>query len=123
MSRSQISQIVCLTGITLALDFLFLSNFSVIQAKPAKNHRTSHQGLSSNRRSKPAKNHRTSHQGLPSNRRDGGSRGNCIANNANNKDFIAIVPEQGVSVTASSPTQIFFYVPPTEVPKIIEFIL
>ncbi len=104
MSRSQISQIVCLTGITLALDFLFLSNFSVIQAKPAKNHRTSHQGL-------------------PSNRRDGGSRGNCIANNANNKDFIAIVPEQGVSVTASSPTQIFFYVPPTEEPKIIEFIL
>ncbi len=101
ISRSKISQIVCLTGITLALDLLFFSNHWVIQAKPAK-HQTS------------------SYKGLPSNRRDGGSRGDCIPNDEN---FIALVPEQSVSATASASPQIFFYAPPTEEPKIIEFVL
>ncbi|MDJ0649115.1 MAG: DUF928 domain-containing protein [Xenococcaceae cyanobacterium MO_188.B19] len=101
ISQSKISQIVCLTGITLALDLLFFSNYWVLQAKPAKNQRTVHKGL-------------------PSNRRDGGSRGDCIPNDQN---FIALVPEQSVSATASVSPQIFFYAPQTEEPKIIEFVL
>ncbi len=101
LSKSKISQIVCITGITLALECLLFSNSFLTQAKPAKNEKNPYEGL-------------------PSNRRDGGSRGNCIANG---KDFIALVPESPVNLMASVSSQLFFYVPQTEESKIIEFVL
>ncbi len=105
ISNNKISKIICLTGITLALDFLVLGNSLTTQAQPSKNQDNSLQ---------------VSYEGLPSNRRDGGSRGNCIANG---KDFVALVPDHPVNVTASISSQLFFYVPQTEEPKTIEFVV
>ena len=101
LSNSKISQIVCITGITLVLECLFFSNSFSTEAKTAKNQKNPYEGF-------------------PANRRDGGSRGNCIANN---KDFIALVPERPVNLMTSVSSQLFFYVPQTEEPKIIEFVL
>ena len=85
----------------MALDFLFCSNSFLTQAKPAQRDRKSYEGF-------------------PSNRRDGGSRGNCIAND---KDFIALVPDKPVNSTVSYNPRLFFYVPQTNTPKTIEFVL
>ena len=105
ISNGKISKIVCLAGITLALDFLVLGNSLITQAKPSKNQEPSV---------------KVSYEGLPSNRRDGGSRGNCIAKG---RDFVALVPDRPVNVTASISSQLFFYVPQTESPKTIEFVV
>lgn len=101
VSKSKISQIVCLTGVILAIDFLCFSNSLLTQAKSDKKERKSYEGI-------------------PSNRRDGGSRGNCIASE---KDFIALVPEKSINLTASVNSRLFFYVPQTDTPKTIEFVL
>ena len=105
ISKSKISKIVCLTGITLAFDLLFLGNSFPTQAKPSRNR---------------ANSVKVSYEGLPSNRRDGGSRGNCIAKG---REFVALVPDRPVNVTASISSQLFFYVPQTESPKTIEFVV
>lgn len=69
---------------------------------------------------KPKKSKNINYEDLPHNRRDGGSRGNCLANG---KDFVALVPDRPINKTALISPQILFYVPPTEEPKEIEFIL
>ncbi|MDJ0532556.1 MAG: DUF928 domain-containing protein [Xenococcaceae cyanobacterium MO_207.B15] len=105
LSNNNVSKIVRITGIALALDFLLLSSSFPALAEKSKKKENSVE---------------LSYQGLPSNRRDGGSRGNCVANG---KDFVALVPETPVNATASISSQLFFYVPQTEKPKIIEFVL
>ena len=103
--QSKISKIICLTGITLTLDLLFLGNSLTTQAKPSRNR---------------ANSVKVNYEGLPSNRRDGGSRGNCMAKG---KDFVALVPDRPVNLTASISSQLFFYVPQTEEPKTVEFVV
>ena len=105
INNSKISKIVGVLSVYLVLDFLFCSFLINANAEPSRNRK---------------KSDNVSYEGLPSNRRDGGSRGNCIANG---QDFVALVPNRPVNETASISSQIFFYVPQTEEPKEIEFIL
>lgn len=105
LSLLEFCQIGCLTSIILAFDFLLLSNLLPTQAKPSENQENSTSAH---------------YQGLPANRRDGGSRGNCITNG---KDFVALVPDRSVNVTSSIASGLFFYVPQTETPKTIEFVI
>ena len=65
----------------------------------------------------------SSNYGMPTHRRDGGSRGddnNCIAENRN---LVALIPENTVAVTASASPQLFFYVPKTNKQQTLEFVL
>lgn len=102
---NKMKKIVYLLSIYFAFDFLFLSSLTYTHAEQSTNKKESTNA---------------SYEGLPSNRRDGGSRGNCIANG---KDFVALVPDRPVNKTASISPQLLFYVPQTEEPKQIEFIL
>lgn len=58
--------------------------------------------------------------GLPSHRRDGGTRSSCIVNS---REFVAIVPQTAVSLTASSNPKLYFHVPQTSQSQTIEFVL
>ena len=63
--------------------------------------------------------------GLPTNRRDGGSRGNrdnCIAD-TQNRNLVALIPEQTVGINASVSPKLFFYVPKVNKHKTLEFVL
>ncbi|MDJ0636847.1 MAG: DUF928 domain-containing protein [Xenococcaceae cyanobacterium MO_188.B29] len=105
INNSKISKIIGFLTIYFVLDFLFCGFLINTHAEQSKNRK---------------KSDNVSYEGLPSNRRDGGSRGNCIANG---KDFVALVPDRPVNETALISSQLFFYVPQTEEPKEIEFIL
>lgn len=57
--------------------------------------------------------------GLPSHRRDGGTRSRCIVNS---QEFVTLVPQTAVSLTASSNPKLYFHVPPNQ-SRTIEFVL
>jgi hypothetical protein len=62
--------------------------------------------------------------GMPTYRRDGGSRGpeeQCVVGESQN--MVAIIPENPVSLTASTSPKLFFYIPKTEGEKTLEFVL
>jgi hypothetical protein len=62
-----------------------------------------------------------SNNGLPSHRRDGGTRGdNCAVNN---QEFVALIPDTGVNLTASTNPKLYFHVPQTVRSQTIEFVL
>ena len=58
--------------------------------------------------------------GLPSHRRDGGTRSSCVVDS---REFVALVPNTAVSLTASSNPKLYFHVPQTSQSQIIEFVL
>lgn len=58
--------------------------------------------------------------GLPSHRRDGGTRSSCLVNS---QEFVALVPDTTVSLTASANPKLYFHVPQTNQSQTIEFIL
>lgn len=58
--------------------------------------------------------------GLPSHRRDGGTRSSCLVNS---QEFVALVPDKAVSLTASSNPKLYFHVPQTNQSQTIEFVL
>jgi hypothetical protein len=58
--------------------------------------------------------------GLPSHRRDGGTRSSCLVNS---QEFVALVPDTAVSLTASSNPKLYFHVPQTNQSQTIEFVL
>jgi hypothetical protein len=65
-----------------------------------------------------------SNYGLPTHRRDGGSRGggdNCLS--ADDRNLIALIPEQNIGINASESPQLFFYVPRVSKQKTIEFVV
>ncbi len=62
--------------------------------------------------------------GMPTYRRDGGSRGTqeqCIADRS--QSMVAMIPENTVSLTASTSPKLFFYIPKTSQKKTLEFVL
>ena len=61
-------------------------------------------------------------QGLPSHRRDGGTRSSC-ASNSSSDDFVALIPDTAVNMTASAKPTLYFHVPKTEQSPKIEFVL
>ncbi|MGF1539003.1 MAG: DUF928 domain-containing protein [Pleurocapsa sp.] len=66
---------------------------------------------------------RTNH-GMPTYRRDGGSRGTqeqCVANH--NQNIVAIIPENTVTLTASTAPKLFFYISETSQERTLEFVL
>ncbi|MGB5637173.1 MAG: DUF928 domain-containing protein [Waterburya sp.] len=63
--------------------------------------------------------------GLPTHRRDGGSRGsrdNCIAD-AENQKLMALIPDKTIGINASASPKLFFYVPPVNNQRTLEFVL
>lgn len=63
--------------------------------------------------------------GLPTHRRDGGSRsdgGNCVAS-TQNQNLVALIPNHSIGINASASPKLFFYVPETNKPKTLEFVL
>ena len=58
--------------------------------------------------------------GLPSYRRDGGTRSGCAMNS---HDFVALVPDRAVNLTASTNPKLYFHVPETDRTQNIEFVL
>lgn len=109
ISKKKLVKTLCFTSITIALDLLFLSSFFPTQAQ-----QTTNQEDSAIKK----------YEGLPSNRRDGGSRSGsrdkCVAKG---KDFVALVPDRPVNITASISSRLFFYTPQAEESKTVEFVL
>ncbi|MGL6344870.1 MAG: DUF928 domain-containing protein [Waterburya sp.] len=66
-----------------------------------------------------------SNYGLPTHRRDGGSRGsgNDCLSAADNRNLIALIPEQNIGINTSESPQLFFYVPEINKQKTIEFVV
>jgi hypothetical protein len=58
---------------------------------------------------------------LPSPRRDGGTRGNNCA--INSQEFVALIPNTTVNLTASTNSRLYFHVPQTNQSQTIEFVL
>ena len=58
--------------------------------------------------------------GLPSYRRDGGTRSGCAMDT---NDFVALVPDRAVNLTASTNPKLYFHVPETDEAQSIEFVL
>ena len=70
------------------------------------------------------KNNVKANNGMPIYRRNAGSRSNqenCIAKNSQN--MVAIIPENTVTLTASTSPKLFFYIPETNKSKTLEFVL
>lgn len=61
-----------------------------------------------------------SREGLPGRRLGGGTRGEC---SLNTHQLTALVPENNLGVTQAAHPKLFFYLPPTSKPKLVEFIL
>jgi hypothetical protein len=61
-------------------------------------------------------------EGLPTYRRDGGSRGEASCT-IDNRNLVALVPQDNIGITASTSPQLFFYIPATIEPKTLEFVL
>lgn len=62
----------------------------------------------------------SSNNGLPFHRRDGGTRAGCTVEA---KDFVALIPNTAVNLTASSNPKLYFNVPQTNQSQTIEFVL
>ncbi len=60
--------------------------------------------------------------GLPTHRRDGGSRGTCIAG-AEHQNLMALIPDNTIGINASDSPKLFFYVPPVNKQRTLEFVL
>ena len=58
--------------------------------------------------------------GLPSYRRDGATRSGCAIDS---NDFVALVPDRAVNLTASTNPRLYFHVPETDRAQSIEFVL
>jgi hypothetical protein len=61
-------------------------------------------------------------EGLPTYRRDGGSRGEASCT-MDNRNLVALAPQNNIGITASTSPQLFFYIPATSEPKTLEFVL
>lgn len=98
------------------LNLLVLLNFVVIS------YAHSAQAEETTRKTKTV----NSDYGLPTHRRDGGSRGNrdnCITEDADSRNLIALIPENTVGINASASPKLFFYVPKINNQKTLEFVL
>lgn len=62
----------------------------------------------------------STNNGLPFHRRDGGTRSGCIADN---RGFVALIPQTAVNSTASLNPKLYFHVPKTNHSQTIEFVL
>lgn len=115
-SQTNFSKITVVIGLGITLNFGWASLSSRVKAE-AQN------SSSTGRRTTVNPNKRDNLQersGLPIHRRGGGSRGNCIASEEN---LVALVPANAVGITASNTPQLFFYLPETTQPHLIEFVV
>lgn len=62
-------------------------------------------------------------EGLPIYRRDGGSRSDPLRCLSSSRNLVALVPNDRVPATSSLSPNLFFYVPETNEPKTLEFVL
>ncbi|MDJ0692483.1 MAG: DUF928 domain-containing protein [Xenococcaceae cyanobacterium MO_188.B32] len=109
-------QVVTFIGLTISLNFCLASCFPLVNAEEAN---------LSNDKSRvnlPQKERRTIKKrgGLPIHRIGGGSRGNCIAPGG---QLVALVPEHSVGLTTSITPQLFFSIPATKVPLLLELVV
>ena len=110
------SKIATVLGLTISLNFCLFSLSSLVKAEEA-NITSNKSSITANKKERRSTNRRG---GLPVHRIGGGSRGNCIANKG---QLVALVPENSVGMTASTTPQLFFYVPQTTKPHLIEFVV
>jgi hypothetical protein len=114
MLPNQLNLLTKTIVLTLIINFNWL-NFTHLAQAQTKNSSGSSQSTKTT--SQEANSNRN---GLPSNRISGGSRGSCLAGN---HSLVALVPEENVSLTASASPKLFFYVPATNSPRQLEFVL
>ncbi len=110
------SKIRLVIGLTIILNFCLASFSPLVQAETVD-------GNPNKSRANVDKKERRSVKrrgGLPVYRIGGGSRGNCLANQ---DQLIALVPENSVSITASTTPQLFFYIPETSQSNLVEFVV
>ena len=110
------SQLLTVIGLTISLNFCLASCSPLVNAKEAN--------LSSNqdRVNRHQQQRRTIQKrgGLPIHRIGGGSRGNCFAPGG---QLVALVPEHSVGLTTSVTPQLFFSIPATKVPLLLELVV
>ena len=110
------SKIATVIGLTISLNFCLFSLSPLVRAEEA-NIASNKNSVTANKKERRSTNRRS---GLPVHRIGGGSRGNCIANQG---QLVALVPENSVGITVSTNPQLFFYVPQTTKPHLIEFVV
>ena len=114
--KLKFSKITAVIGLAITVSIGSISFSSPVQAQEQNSH-------THRRRSSVTQNNHGNpkgRSGLPIHRVGGGSRGNCIASQGH---LVALVPENSVGKTASNNPQLFFYVPETTKPHLLEFVV
>ena len=115
-SQAKFSKITVVIGFAITLNLCWASLSSLVRAE-AQNSASTVRKTTVNQNKRDNLQNRS---GLPIHRRGGGSRGNCIASEEN---LVALVPANTVGITVSNTPELFFYLPETTQPHLIEFVV